>query len=273
MAIYIYGIINSNEGIDSLVNGLEGSHVYNIPYHDIGAAVSNFHPDTQEFDERINRSHIFAHERVVEKLIETFTVLPARFFTIFYKKEDVLSVMKNLYGDFRRNLDRLHNKVEFGLKVIWPGEKIRKNIIDFRGQRHSLAVPMPDNPSLENFIRERYVQYKLDREIEELADSFVGVIDDFFRGFAHEKKLEKLKTKNLLLSAYYLVDKESQDDLKKAFERLKKGLHGFMYLLSGPWPPYNFIILTKKPHSVKNAEKINISSKIFQKRIFSDILD
>ena len=97
------------------------------------------------------------------------------------------------------------------------------------------------------FMNEKFNKYKMDKEFEEEADRCISVVDGFLNRFASEKKLEKLKTDNLLLSAAYLVDKEKISDFKEAFEKLRSSDGDLKYMLSGPWPVYNFITLS---HSV-----------------------
>ena len=82
--------------------------------------------------------------------------------------------------------------------------------------------------------------------------------------------MEKLKSDNLLLNAYYLVEKEKQRDFKEAFERAKNTPGDLNYLFSGPWPPYNFINLSKKPYCFKDFEGIDMLKKEMSNRDLSD---
>ena len=262
MALYAYAIIDSNSKIEGSISGLEGACVYNIPYRDIGVAVSELNEQIQN----INQEHILKHEEVVEKLMQTFTVLPMRFSTQFSQEKDLLLMMQEYYGDFRENLDKLRNKVEFGIKIIWSAETIKNRIIEASKKCHANVAPAtldnsPENPMRNTdhrsrdhisngariFVKEKFEKYKIDKEFQDEADRCIALLDDFFSRFAAEKKLEKLKSDNLLLSAYYLVEKEKQGDFKEAFERAKNTPGDLKYLFSGPWPPYNFIVLTKKP--------------------------
>lgn len=256
MRIYTYAIIDSNNEITAPINGLEGIGVYNIPYRDIGIVVSE-----GEQIQDITQEHILKHEEVVEKLMESFTVLPVSFLTLFKKEDDVLLMMQEYYSDFRENLDRLRNKVEFGIKIIWPGETIKNRIIE-ASKKFNADVTIPDNSPGKSFAKEKFEKYKIDKEFAEEADRCIALLDDFFSRFITEKKLEKLKSDNLLLNAYYLVEKEKQVDFKEAFERTRSTPGDLKFLLSGPWPPYNFIVLTKngdmfnrKPINQNLAEK------------------
>ena len=124
MNIYIYGIIDFNGEMVEAITGLNGASIYNIPYRDIGALASDLNTPIRNTDE----DRVLEHEMALEKIMKNLTVLPMRFLTVFDKKDDVISVLNAHYKDFREDLDRLHDKVEFGIKVIWQGATIRKRI-------------------------------------------------------------------------------------------------------------------------------------------------
>jgi hypothetical protein len=90
---------------------------------------------------------------------------------------------------------------------------------------------------------------------------------------ACEKRLEGLKTGNLLLNAYYLIEKKDQSGFKRAYKNLRKTFNHFQYLLSGPWPPYNFVLLTNKIDSLKNSGEIPALFSLLQQQNASSRLD
>ena len=112
-------------------------------------------------------------------------------------------------------------------------------------------------------MKEKFEKYKIDKEFKEEADKCITIIDDFFNRFVSEKRLEKLKTDNLLLDAAYLVDKEKQGDFKKAYEELKASPCDLQYLFSGPWPAYNFVTLLPSADHTK-SKRLDAFDKIFQ---------
>jgi len=189
---------------------------------------------------------VLEHEKVVEKLMGRFTVLPARFLTIFNSREDAIDMIEDYYDDFKENLSRLYDKVEFGIKVIWPQDKIKLRILDDSGKAMAGLPGAVDSPA-KIFLNEKLQNYKINKEMEAEADRYIAIVDSFLKRFAVDKKLEKLKTGNLLLDAHYLVEKEKQEDFRSTFSQLRDVRGDLRYLFSGPWPPYNFIKLEKSP--------------------------
>jgi hypothetical protein len=244
MVIYTYGVIDSKDTIDKSIDGLEGEGVYNVFYRDIGVAVSELREKVQE----ITDANVLKHEEVIETLMTKFTVLPVRFSTIFNTKEDLLSMVELYYQDFKDNFARLHNKVEFGIKVIWLQDTIKQRIIDaYQKTKHNLSISS-ESPA-KTFIKEKFQEHIIEKEFQEEADRCIQVVDDYFNRIACEKKLKRLQTESLLLNASYLVDKDRQDEFKQAFEQLKNAPGDLKFLFSGPWPCYNFVTLTRKPAS------------------------
>jgi len=259
MKLYLYGIINSSDQIKKSIYGLEGSNVYNIPFCDIGAVVSEIEKPIQD----VTEGAVLGHEAVVEKLMANFDVLPARFQTIIDGRDSLLSMMQSYYRDFKGNLERFHNKCEFGIKVIWPADKVKANILKVL-KKEEQKILESDNSSSKRFIKKKFEGYKIDIEFEAKADKFIKVMDIFFSRFAAEKKLEKLRTKNLLLDAVYLVEKDRENDFREAFGHIKSGPLGLKYLFSGPWPPYNFVVLSKKPDLLRDSEQADLFGKVTQ---------
>jgi len=258
MKIYIYGIIDFNDNLNNSIKGLGDRYVYNIPYQDIGVVVSNL---PEQVLGKIDSDYVIEHEKVLESLMEGFSVLPMRFLTVFDTKENLISMVRYYYNDFKNNLDRLYGKVELGVKVIWPGESIRKNIINLYAG-NSQKIRISGNSQAMDYVTDKFQEYKTDKAFEEEANSRIKDIDRFFNNFVVEKRLEKLKSQNLLLNASYLVEKEKQEDFKEAFEHLRNVPGNFKYLLSGPWPPYNFVLLSKKSHTFNNLDKTDIFDRI-----------
>lgn len=279
MKIYAYGIIDynpkgivlpipfkegTNSGMDESLRELGESAIYNIPYRDIAVTVSEFNEESKE----INGTYILEHERIVERLMEGFTILPMRFLTVFNTKKDILSMAELYYEDFKDNLARLYNKIEFGIKVIWPADTIKQRIVDvYHKTKHNVSIST-ESPA-KTFVKEKFQEHIIEKEFQEEADRCIAVVDDYFNKIACEKKFKRLQTESLLLNASYLVDKDRQNEFKQAFEQLRNAPSDLKFLFSGPWPCYNFINLTKKPSSVDYFNTEDMLNKLFAQQGFA----
>jgi len=239
--IYSYGIIDSNKNPGNPIKGMSRNNVYVIPYKDIGIAVSNLNGSAKKKltgSGRIDHKQVLKHEEVVETLMSEYTVLPFRYHTVFFKKEDIFSITEQNYDSLKSNLRGLKNKIEFGIKIIWQPDKVRKNIT--LNEDDSDGSACKKCPPGRKFMMSKLKKYKIENKIRKEADNHIRVIDGFFKGVYVSNRLRELQTENLLLNAAYLIDKKDETLFKKRFNNLKQKYNDFKYLFSGPWPPYNF---------------------------------
>jgi hypothetical protein len=252
MSIYTYAVIDSAQAVEPSP-GLFGMPVHNLPYRRLGVVVSELpegdypHMGTVPKTLRTAES-ILEHGAVTDRLMTCFTVLPIRFGTIFPDRDRVVANAEEHYTDFCFNLDRLRAKAEFGLRVLWPGEAIRQEI-----EREGSVWSVTGQPgtAARQFLEAKLVQYRLDQAFATRAEQAIAEIDRAFHPIAAEEEYERLKTPNLLLSACYLVEQTRIGDFRQAYERLRRGRPDFRYLLSGPWPPYNFVVMPPQGAAVR----------------------
>ena len=262
MGIYTYAVIDSAQAVEPSL-GLFGMPVHNLPCRRLGVVVSELPegdcprmgtvPKTLRTAERI-----LEHSAVTDRLMTRFTVLPIRFGTIFPDRDRVIANAEEHYADFCSNLDRLRAKVEFGLRVLWPGEAIRQEIeSEVRSQKSEVRSEDKEigengrRTAAKQFMEAKLATYRLDQAFTARAEQAIAEIDRAFHLVAAEKRCERLKTPNLLLSAYYLVEKALLGDFRAACQRLKHQRPEFKYLLSGPWPPYNFVVMPPQGAAVR----------------------
>lgn len=118
---YLYCIIEepNERNFGPMGIGKSNNEVYTIGYRDLSCVVSTT-PMTKYV---ISPENLMAHEKVIEKVMEDYTVLPFRFCTIATSLEEVRSLQNRRYREFKNLLRSMDNKVELGLKVWWKNMK------------------------------------------------------------------------------------------------------------------------------------------------------
>ena len=257
--IYIFCIINTTCEINIRLGKY---HIYSIPWRDISAVVTSFEK-TAHMNTHIKK-YALTHERVVELILNTnYTVLPMRLLTIVNNEENVLGILKEYYGVFKDNFNRLSQKVEFGLKIIWPAEKIKEKISSSLIQSKENEIAPTDSPAMMS-MKKKFKIYEIEKIIREEAEKYIKKIDEPLLEFIVEKKLQKLQTEKLLLNASYLVEKSRQNDIKQVFVKIKKDQPDLKYQFSGPWAPYNFIVMEKEKSSRQESLMSNMLDNIIK---------
>ena len=248
-----YCILDSDRKLPEGIAGLHAGIVSNLPYRGIGAAVSLLAGPMGDVI-----AGAVEHEAVVERLMQTHTVLPMRFPTVLTTQEAVLAMMSQHYDRFREDLHRLHNQVEFGVRVLWsaanrPGGKrghstfSSTRVVSPARQTSEEKVECPPFPpgsgesSGTQYLLDRYRQYQRRQSLAEQTAQFGRRLDAALSELATAKRLRKAATDAFAFDGVYLVNKDRGAAFRRTFADAKRAEPGFEYLLSGPWPPYNFV--------------------------------
>ncbi|GAW93975.1 GvpL/GvpF family gas vesicle protein [Calderihabitans maritimus] len=235
LGVYLYCIVKSSQYFVIQHRGMHGRDIYSIPYRSLEAIVSDLAGRTVD----IREENILLHDQVVEEAMQHGTVLPVRFGTVFHGREMVVSLLRKYYSMFERKLSELEDKVEFGLKIIWPGEQLKAKI-NAEQQNSQLWTNQTESTPGKQYLLKKLREYRIQRSLEEQADKLIGDIDAELRLYAEAGRLSKLRTERLLLDAVYLVRKEQYKNYQEKVEQIKQKFPSLKFLSSGPWPPYNF---------------------------------
>jgi len=241
---YLYGIIPCREVRSFSVQGIheQGRDVYTIPYRDLAVVVSDSPQKTYDG----TRRHMLAHTRVLEALMREYSVLPIRFGIV---APDVDTIREQLlarhYSDLRAQLDRLHNRIELGLKVFWAADDMLRRIADetpaIRALRDSLSGRSLENTYYERIRLGEMVEQALTARRERDAEMFLTGLQPL----AVETVTNPVRADRMVLNAAFLVEREREADFDEAVRRFGDRFEReFLFKYVGPVPPYNFVSVT-----------------------------
>ena len=243
---YLYCIIESNEGrnFGAIGIGQRGDIVSTIGYDDISAVISNS-PMTKYV---INRENMIAHERVIEEVMKDHTVLPVRFCTIAASAEEVRTLLRRRYTEFKGLLRDMDNKVEMGLKALWK---------DMNQIFHEIAEGNQGVRRLKKKAEEKSVKarsaYKIavgkvvKEALESKKESEAKKILNTFKRAAVDVRENDLFGDSMFLNAAFLIDRSREKEFDYMVEDLvekHKDRVNFKYV--GPAPPFNFVNIVVK---------------------------
>src|SRR6266568_2245311 len=123
---YVYCIIQSGETLrfGPLGIGADPADVHTVNYKDIAAVVS----DTPIEVHDPTRENVLAHERVNETVMCKHTVIPMSFGTVFKTRDDIVELLRSAAEAFGDVLNKMQNKLEFGLKVLWDRDQVIREV-------------------------------------------------------------------------------------------------------------------------------------------------
>ena len=217
--LYVYAI--ADREAPAAASGLHGSRLRSLRSGPLVAVVSE-HRVLPEADE----TELWAHETVVEQLMQTSTVLPMRFGTTVEGDAVLLALIEERREEFEAGLERVRGAVELSVRAQLP--------------EAPEPVPVPDSEPGE--AEHPGAAYMLDRarrlrQGEELAEAIHQPLVSLARESAQRRHAGVQAT----FRAAYLVDEENVAAFGDAVGALNMQLRETKISCTGPWPPYNFV--------------------------------
>lgn len=189
------------------------------------------------------------HEIIISAFLKQSTVIPFKFGTIFKTFENLELLLTENQEIFISQLEKIHNKEEWDLKVFFS---------EFEG--NSLLQDNPSIVALDKEIAQSGAgkRYMLNRKRQQLVedlkvDAINQVVQSIYQKIQDkscEAKIiqnnfidKKANDKSLVFSGVFLVDKETETDFHDTIELISEEIEkkGVFIQYSGPWAPYHFV--------------------------------
>ena len=111
---YLYCITRTLHKPLMNVVGIENAPVRTVQYEGIAAVVSA----VTMAKIPVSNENALCHAAVIETIQRAQTVLPMRFSSVFQDDTGVIEFLKNRSAVFMSDLERLHDKLEMGIRVM-----------------------------------------------------------------------------------------------------------------------------------------------------------
>ena len=249
--LYIYCIIGASQPLSFGLIGIggRGDEVYTVCYGALGAVVS----DSPVTDYRVSRENTIAHEKAIEQVMKTHTVLPVRFCTIAEDEEKVKKILEKEHDRFIDLLKDMEGKKELGLKAVFfakggsdsGGEKDIYNHIlekydDVRKLKEKIAELPPEKARYQYIKIGKMVEAALEKEKEIHKKHIL----DCLKPLAVEFKENSTYGERMIINAAFLVNKDKEDEFDQQVRELDKRYgEKIRFKYVGTLPPFNFINL------------------------------
>ena len=276
LGLYLYCLYRGGDSLPDLV-GVDGEHkVFTLSYGDVKAAIS-FVP-LKEFgasalEQRMGNlewiaPRVLIHERIIEKIMEAYPVMPMRFCTIFADRERIEEILRLHHVEITRFFSDIADKEEWGVKGYINGgqlekaikglspavqptpEKLKEASLPVRGLTASdfAQAGTQTGPGQAYLLRK-----KRDLALKDgLSGMAAQVTEEIFQDLlAHATKGTRNKVlqlegdkerKEMILNAAFLVPKSDVRIFQGKVKENEEKYHsrGLTFSVTGPWPPYNF---------------------------------
>jgi len=242
---YLYCVIRCPEerSFDDVVPiGGTSDAVHTVSFGSLAVVAS----DCMEREYETTRANMLAHQRVQERVMKEFTILPVRFGTVAdagAPAEQIERLLEKRYKEFDSLLQEMEGAVELGIRALWRDvNAIFQEIVaenrDIGRLRDSLKRKPPQAAHYDRMRLGEAVKKALDRKRELEATPILGPLARIARKTVRNPTM----TDRMIVSTAFLVDKRRQREFDRAVEKLDHEMGDrvtFKYV--GPVPPYNFV--------------------------------
>ncbi|MBI4770139.1 MAG: GvpL/GvpF family gas vesicle protein [Chloroflexi bacterium] len=195
------------------------------------------------------QAKVLAHQRVLEAVSGSHTLVPMRFCTIYQSESRVQEMLARHHDDFVATLARLAGKQEWGVKVYCDGKTMVQRVEKISNRVKELKAEMEQKSSGAAYFLKKKVDEAIAEEMERISDEYAQRSHDRLSNRSKEAAINPLRSKELtgrkeamVLNGAYLVAEVQLAAFRDELESLGEEYDdlGFIYEVTGPWPPYNF---------------------------------
>jgi hypothetical protein len=240
---YVYCIIRAGQPLKFGPIGMDDQwpDVYTINYKDMAAVVS----DVPIAPLDSTRENVLAHERVNETVMRDQTVIPMSFGTIFKTREDIVELLRSAYEAFADVLNKMQDKLEFGLKVLWDREEIVRLIEQEDEDIHRLKSEISSQKGSTYFARMQYGRL-IDSALQSRSERYVAEFLQRLRDVSVASRVNRAIGDKMIMNAAFLVQRDQEQAFDRRIKEIASAFDKLTFKYTGPWPPYNFVNIRLK---------------------------
>jgi hypothetical protein len=240
---YVYCIIEASDQLrfGPIGIGAEPSDVYTVHFRNLAAVVSDAPLEVLDS----TRENVLAHERVNETVMREHTVIPMSFGTIFKTREDIVELLRSAAEAFGDVLNKMQNKLEFGLKVLWDRDQAIRELENDNEDIGRLKKEISSQRGPTYFARMQYGRL-VDAALQERSDRYVSEILNELRDVSVASRINKPIGDKMIMNVAFLISRDREAAFDTGVKAIASRFDRLTFKYTGPWPPYNFVNIRLK---------------------------
>jgi hypothetical protein len=240
---YVYCIIEAPDALKfgPIGIGADPSDVYTVHYRNLAAVVSDAPLEVLDS----TRENVLAHERVNETVMRDHTVIPMSFGTIFKTREDIVELLRSAAEAFGDVLNKMQNKLEFGLKVLWDRDQAVREVEAEDEDIGRLKKEISGQKGPTYFARMQYGRL-VDAALQARSERYVADILEQLRDVSVASRINKPIGDKMIMNAAFLISRDRESAFDGRVKSIASRFDKLTFKYTGPWPPYNFVNIRLK---------------------------
>ncbi|HEY4385991.1 MAG TPA: GvpL/GvpF family gas vesicle protein [Ktedonobacteraceae bacterium] len=220
---YIYGMIvaDHKQEFGPIGIGGRGDVVYTLPAHHVAAVIS--HSPIVQYP--VSRDNMLPHAKVLDKVAETYTVLPVRFSTIAESEEAIIEkVLKPRHQEFINLSREMEGKLELGVRARWIdmnaifAELVEGNKEIKALKEASLREKNEQKKYATNVKAGQLVQTALEKKKKSEAKELL----EAFKPLSLQRKEMQIYGDMNIINAAFLVNRENESSFDQKVDELRQ---------------------------------------------------
>ncbi|NQU67383.1 MAG: GvpL/GvpF family gas vesicle protein [Candidatus Marinimicrobia bacterium] len=249
MEMMIYSIVSvkkNTKKLDALLAGIKGlsnTDLYVVTLDEIAAVVS----DVNRADLIVDKSSAIEYAGVIETLAQQFTLLPVRYGSVMESTDTTKKMLERNYNEIQCNLLKVENKVEYGLKVFCDSEKLKTELKDKSETEPAIELEQGIEKSIySKYLYKKLKEHRFEESLLAHIDAIIQNITTHLAQLNSIHRFKKMVTETTIIDVVILLKKNEKEGLIQAVKELQIQYTGLKFVLTGQWPPYNFVDITIK---------------------------
>lgn len=232
MSYLLYCIAQAPASVSERIEGVAGRPVTIIKETNLAAVVSAL--PQGETGRQLDK--LVSYARVVEAFNRQRTVIPMRFGCVLPTTAAIRELLVRHACCYRKTFGQLDNCIEMGIRIL-PRSEPELSLSLRREPRTTDEACKPGVTYLNHRRAELVARENGLQDCQRIADELRARLAGLF-------KQSRVETDRLgshsILSVFFLVTREATEQFREATSRFCAA-HSSAVLLTGPWPPYNFV--------------------------------
>ena len=210
--------------------GIGGQPVFILAKNGLSAAVSKI--AFSDLAPAVPR--ILIYKKVVESFHRDLTVIPMRYGCVFDKEYQIVNFLEKRANQYDTLLKELDGTVEFGIRIFFKMKQ--------QEELHAANFILNSSICWRTYLAARKAHYVQEEIVNKEIRLMIERCCNAFKGLFIKYRVENQTDKNLqLISLYFLVSRKCMESFRQVFRHISSDTSE-KFLLSGPWPPFNFVL-------------------------------
>jgi hypothetical protein len=272
---HLYGVTGATKNLnfDLIRGGNQNGEVRFVTYKELSAIVTNTsYIDYKTMNKNLAIRYLMDHQKVVERVMESYPVIPFKFGSLARNGEEVKQILIEGYTLFKSLLPWVRERVEFELVATWDREKVFKNLyeeeLEIRSLQEMIERKSEGDALLEKIKLGKLVRQHLVKRKCLFKDKILSQLKGCTESQCDHDTMDDL----MILNTAFLLRKDMESEFDRRVQCLDHTFPGeICFKLIGPLPLYSFKCIEIEWIGAKEVRDALISLGLKEESTLADL--